>query len=209
MEVTSIKLLRASQGSRAEAPLDLTSAKRFIAPDDGNPDDETVMAVPLPEPVPPGGSADDRADMDRARAADLRPHRRHRELLLHRAVVSEARRSRGTGLELPPVPLEHGVLFRLRRLRCAAHRAARLDRRRHGGPSRRLGQRGPHHDPPVLPGGRSRLRMDDEPGLRGANRSLRTSDPSGSHASTASSTGAPQPGGPSLQRGAHRAQTLR
>ncbi len=56
MEVTSIKLLRASQSSRAEAPLDLTSAKRFVAPDDGNPDDETVMAVPLPEPVPPGGT---------------------------------------------------------------------------------------------------------------------------------------------------------
>ena len=42
---------------RGDAPLDLTSAKRFIAPDDGNADDETVMAVPLPEPVPPGGSA--------------------------------------------------------------------------------------------------------------------------------------------------------
>jgi aminopeptidase N len=57
MEVTSIKLLRASRGDGADAALDLTSAKRFIAPDDGNADDETVMAVPLPEPVPPGGSA--------------------------------------------------------------------------------------------------------------------------------------------------------
>ena len=86
---------RASQGSRGEAPLDLTSAKRFIAPDDGNRDDQTVMAVALPQPVPPGGSADDRADMDRARAADLRAHRRDRQLLLHRPVVSEARRAAG------------------------------------------------------------------------------------------------------------------
>jgi hypothetical protein len=38
-------------GSRA----DLTATARFIAPDDGNRDDETVMAVPLPQPVPPGG----------------------------------------------------------------------------------------------------------------------------------------------------------
>ena len=57
MEVTSIKLLRVSGDSRPESPLDLTSAKRFIAPDDGNSEDETVMAVPLPKPVPPGGSA--------------------------------------------------------------------------------------------------------------------------------------------------------
>ncbi len=45
--------------------------------------------------------------------------------------------------------------------------------------ARRFGQRGRHHDPPVLPGRRSRLRMDDESGVRGANRSLRTSDPPG------------------------------
>ena len=34
---------------------DLTASKHFIAPDDGNPDDETVMAVSLPRPVAPGG----------------------------------------------------------------------------------------------------------------------------------------------------------
>src|SRR6185295_5543016 len=35
---------------------DLTASKHFIAPDDGNLEDETVMAVPLPQPVAPGGS---------------------------------------------------------------------------------------------------------------------------------------------------------
>ncbi len=34
---------------------DLTTTKHFIAPDDGNRDDETVMAVSLPQPVAPGG----------------------------------------------------------------------------------------------------------------------------------------------------------
>jgi len=32
---------------------DLTDAIRFIAPDDGNPDDRTVMAVTLPSPIGP------------------------------------------------------------------------------------------------------------------------------------------------------------
>ncbi len=35
---------------------DLTSAMEFIRPDDGNPHDKTVFRVPLPSPVPPGGS---------------------------------------------------------------------------------------------------------------------------------------------------------
>jgi hypothetical protein len=34
---------------------DRTAAKRFVAPDDDNAADETVMAVPLTDPVPPGG----------------------------------------------------------------------------------------------------------------------------------------------------------
>ena len=34
-----------------------TETRRFIAPDDENPDDETVLAVPLPSPVEPGASA--------------------------------------------------------------------------------------------------------------------------------------------------------
>jgi hypothetical protein len=35
-------------------PTDLTSRARFISPDDGNPDDRTVMEVPLDRPVGPG-----------------------------------------------------------------------------------------------------------------------------------------------------------
>jgi hypothetical protein len=35
---------------------DLTAAAHYIAPDDGNADDETVLAVPLPRPVAPGDS---------------------------------------------------------------------------------------------------------------------------------------------------------
>ena len=47
IDVTSIKI-----GGN-----DLTAAKRFIAPDDDNPDDQTVMSVPLAQPIGPGGTA--------------------------------------------------------------------------------------------------------------------------------------------------------
>ena len=36
---------------------DRTASKRFIAPDDENPNDETVMSVPLAQPIEPGASA--------------------------------------------------------------------------------------------------------------------------------------------------------
>jgi hypothetical protein len=41
---------------QVEGGPDLTRAIRFIQPDDGNPDDQTVIAVPLPAPVKPGGT---------------------------------------------------------------------------------------------------------------------------------------------------------
>lgn len=49
IDVTAVRL-PAGNGP----PVDLTSRKRFIAPDDGNRDDRTVLAVPLPQPVAPG-----------------------------------------------------------------------------------------------------------------------------------------------------------
>src|SRR5450759_3415561 len=48
--VTAIRLV----GVDAAPPIDLTSRRRFDAPDAGNKDDETVMVVPLPRPVAPG-----------------------------------------------------------------------------------------------------------------------------------------------------------
>ncbi len=48
--VQSIRWLAAAGGEAA----DLTRGMRFLAPDDGNPDDQTVMAVTLPQPAGPG-----------------------------------------------------------------------------------------------------------------------------------------------------------
>jgi len=43
-------------GVRGNARADLTTVMRFIAPDDGNANDRTVLAARLPQSVPPGGS---------------------------------------------------------------------------------------------------------------------------------------------------------
>ena len=50
IDVTAVRLL----GAGDAPPIDLTSRARYISPDDGNPDDQTVMAVPLPREVRPG-----------------------------------------------------------------------------------------------------------------------------------------------------------
>ena len=52
IEVTAVRLLAAGDAP----PIDLTGRAHHIAPDDGNTDDQTVLAVPLPQPVAPGGT---------------------------------------------------------------------------------------------------------------------------------------------------------
>jgi hypothetical protein len=51
-QVRSVRLLGAPDGET-----DLTATLRYLAPDDGNADDRTVMEVTTPAPVPPGGTA--------------------------------------------------------------------------------------------------------------------------------------------------------
>jgi len=50
IDITSLRLIDGG------TPLDLTSELRFVAPDDGNQDDRTVVEVPLPRAVAPGGT---------------------------------------------------------------------------------------------------------------------------------------------------------
>jgi hypothetical protein len=49
-EITSLRRIGTDQ------PVDLTNRLRFIAPDDGNEDDRTVVELPLETPVAPGGT---------------------------------------------------------------------------------------------------------------------------------------------------------
>lgn len=52
IDVTAIRLL----GAGAAPPIDLTAAAQFIAPDDGNKDDRTMLSVPLPTKAMPGAT---------------------------------------------------------------------------------------------------------------------------------------------------------
>ena len=49
IQVRSIRLVDGAE-------TDLTSSMKYVAPDDGNPDDRTVMQVETPSPVPPGAT---------------------------------------------------------------------------------------------------------------------------------------------------------
>ncbi len=49
IEVSAIRLLPGDA-----PPVDLTSGRRYISPDDGNPDDQTVLSVPVPAAIRPG-----------------------------------------------------------------------------------------------------------------------------------------------------------
>ncbi|HEY8548433.1 MAG TPA: hypothetical protein VIL35_00640, partial [Vicinamibacterales bacterium] len=50
IDLTAVRLL----GIGAAPPIELTSAVRFVSPDDANPHDRTVASIPLPVPVAPG-----------------------------------------------------------------------------------------------------------------------------------------------------------
>ena len=52
IDVSAIRLL----GAGDAPPIDLTDRAAHVAPDDGNPDDETVLVVTLPQPVGPGAT---------------------------------------------------------------------------------------------------------------------------------------------------------
>ena len=107
-------------------------ATRFIAPDDGNAQDRTVMAVPLGLAVQPNETIQVEVEWTREHPASVRAHGLHRRLLLHGPVVSEAGRARRCRLEHAPVPRAHRVLRGLWRLRRAHHRPHAVHRRRHG-----------------------------------------------------------------------------
>ena len=49
-----LKSIRMLPGEGGQAAVDLTAGSRYVAPDDGNSEDQTVLSVPLPAPVPAG-----------------------------------------------------------------------------------------------------------------------------------------------------------
>ena len=111
-----------------------------------------------------------------------------------------------TGWNTPPVPRRHRVLRRLRRVRRADHRAARLGRRRDRPRARRDGHAKRHDDASLRAGRRPRLRVDDQPGLRREDGDLRAPDPAAHRVAAAAAARARRSGRAALRRDASGAK---
>ena len=102
------------------------------------------------------------------------------------------------------------VFLGLRRLRRLADGAQRLDRRRHRRRARTRDDNGDKHDDaPVLPGGRARLRLDDEPRLPRAHGALRARRRSRRSRCGCCCSPSTRPGRAAFRGDARRAQVLR
>ena len=153
-----------------------TAPTRFIAPDDDNPDDETVMAVPLPQPIAPGGSVDHRGRTGRrtcrgpfARTGAIGNFFFIAQWFPKLGVLQDDgwnchQFHAGTeffsdyGVYDVSLTVPAGWPLGATGVRARAPR-----------------QRRRHDDAPLLPGRRPRLRVDDEPRLPRADRALRAS----------------------------------
>ena len=109
---------------------DLTKDLQYIAPDDGNKDDKTVVDLKLAKPIPPNCIRAVQDRIPRSDARDPGPLRMEARFPARRTVVSQSRRVVARSLELPSVSRHHRILRRLRRLRREAHRAAERSHRR-------------------------------------------------------------------------------
>ena len=171
----------------AIAPADLTKQMRFIAPDDGNEDDRTVMAVALPEPIGPGETI----TLDIAFTAKIpRPFARTGAIGNYFFIAQWFPKigvldAAGTwNCHQFHVGTEFFSDFGVYDVRMTVPRGWPLAAT--GRRARAHRQRRRHDDAPVLSGGRARLRVDDEPGFPRGARAVRASRPAaGRHAAAA------------------------
>ena len=96
---------------------DLTSQLQYIAPDDGNKDDKTVVDLHVPKPIAPGAYVQFKIAFKTKFPETQARSGWKRDFVLGRPVVSEGGRMVAWSLELPPVSQHDRVLRRLRRLR--------------------------------------------------------------------------------------------
>ena len=153
---------------------DLTKQMKFISPDDGNPDDKTVMDVALPRPVEPGQDVTFKIKFRAYVPGSRRPHRLQAHLPARRTVVSESGSLVERRMELPPISCHDRVLRRLRNLRREHYVAQGLRHRRDwcADPRYRQRQRNKNRR---LPRRRCpRLRLDRRPELQSSRRAPST-----------------------------------
>ena len=132
---------------------DLLPRATFERPDDGNTDDQTVLRVPLPSPVAPGGVRHPRHHVDGEATRGVRTNRLRRRLLPRRASGSRNWRStsrRACAGERPAAGTATSSTRTPSSTRTSAafgrhHRALSVRRRRHGPASLVCGGTAGHH----------------------------------------------------------------
>ncbi len=180
IDVTSIVLLTLESpgpvpikpDTAAGSRTDLTATRHFIAPDDGNRDDETVMSVPLPQPVAPGGGVSLEvkwtAHVPRtyARTGAIGQFFFIAQWFPKLGVLQDAGWNCHQFHADTEFFSDYGVYdVRLTTPNTWPVGATGVERERRDN----AGSTATHR---VLPGRRSRLRLDDEPGLPGTNGAL-------------------------------------
>ena len=173
IDVTSIKLVAPAAPARAISRRRSTSSR----PTTAIADDETVLAVPLPQPCRPGAAIDAGSEMDGARAAD-------RSRAPARSATSSSSRSGSRSSAC--CRTRAGTAISSTRARNSSPTTASTTCSLTVPQGWTVGATGVERerrdnadgtdDAPVLPGRRPRLRLDDEPGLRRADGALRASD---------------------------------
>ena len=156
-------------------------------------------------------SVDGGTGVDGARAAHLRAHRRRRQLLLHRAVVSRSsacsRTTAGTPTSSTPAPSSTPTTacYDVRITVPRGWVVGATGRERRATRTRRKGTT----DASVRAGRRPRLRVDDQPGLSSTTATLRAPDLAAHRAAAAAAARALGAGRPAFRGDARGAEVLR
>ena len=173
------------------------------------PDDETVMSVPLPQPIRAGRHA--RRSRSRGRPTCRGPSRAPAPSAISSSSRSGSRNSAccrtraGTAISSTPAPSSSPTSAST----TCADGPARLAARRNRRAARAPRQRRRHDDPPLLPGRRPRLRLDDEPRLPRTDGAVRAPGAAAGRDAAAAAARARRPGRAALRRDAHDAALLR
>ena len=154
---------------------------RFIAPDDGNADDRTVMEVPLDRAVAPGETIDvqiawtSRVPRTFARTGAIGNFYFIAQWFPKIGVLEDT----GWNCHQFHSATEFFADFGTYDVRLTVPKGWMVGRRPGDRTRTRRDEAGRHDDPSLLPGRRPRLRVDDEPRLRRAARQVRASDAAG------------------------------
>ena len=204
MDVSAVRLREPSGSTR-----DLTSHMHFIAPDDGNALDRTVMAVPLGRSVEPNETIQVELEWT---AKIPRPFARTgyigdfyfiAQWFPKLGVLEDS----GWNTHQFHAPTEFYADFGVYDVRITV--PITVHRRRHGPADGAHGQRRRDDDVPLSRGGRPRLRVDGEPGLHRSHADVHASDAAAGRDAAAAAARAPGPGRALLRRHRGGVEALR